>query len=61
MASNVTDLQRKRETFKDSCFLTQLMALSVSIAQQAGNIIKVILLINLYPLLILIYPSLYHF
>ncbi|EFO23236.2 hypothetical protein LOAG_05255 [Loa loa] len=40
MANNAADLERKLEMFKGSCFVTQLMALSVSVAQRAGNIIK---------------------
>ncbi|VDN89626.1 unnamed protein product [Brugia pahangi] len=40
MASNAMDLKGKQEMFKNSCFITQLVALSVSVAQRAGNIIK---------------------
>uniref|UniRef100_A0AAF5Q2D5 3'(2'),5'-bisphosphate nucleotidase 1 n=1 Tax=Wuchereria bancrofti TaxID=6293 RepID=A0AAF5Q2D5_WUCBA len=40
MANNATDLKGKQEMFKNSCFVTQLVALSVSVAQRAGNIIK---------------------
>ncbi|VDK85644.1 unnamed protein product [Litomosoides sigmodontis] len=40
MPNNDTDLEKKQEMFRSCCFLTQLVALSVSVAQRAGNIIK---------------------
>ncbi|CAG9531578.1 unnamed protein product [Cercopithifilaria johnstoni] len=40
MANNNTDLEEKQEMLKNSCFVTKLVALSVSVAQRAGNIIK---------------------
>uniref|UniRef100_A0A0R3RZ49 3'(2'),5'-bisphosphate nucleotidase 1 n=1 Tax=Elaeophora elaphi TaxID=1147741 RepID=A0A0R3RZ49_9BILA len=40
MANNATDSERKQEMLKSSCFITRLVALSVSVSQRAGNIIK---------------------
>ncbi|VBB32512.1 unnamed protein product, partial [Acanthocheilonema viteae] len=40
MSDNATDLEKKQEMFKGSCFVTQLVALSVNVAQRAGSIIR---------------------
>uniref|UniRef100_A0A8R1TJF8 3'(2'),5'-bisphosphate nucleotidase 1 n=1 Tax=Onchocerca volvulus TaxID=6282 RepID=A0A8R1TJF8_ONCVO len=40
MADNAMDLEKKQEMLKRSCFITQLVALSTSVAERAGSIIK---------------------
>ncbi|MCP9261721.1 3'(2'),5'-bisphosphate nucleotidase 1 [Dirofilaria immitis] len=40
MTNNTMDFEEKQKMFRRSCFIAQLVALSVRVAERAGNIIK---------------------